>query len=251
MAQPRNLRNPPIVEAIVDIGVRFSVPGNAERFAELLDDIRSDYKGPEQRHMYQIVLGPPPPGQTAIQPAVSAPVNNYLFRSTIGSTAVQSKSDGVTFSRLPPYQHWDDLISGALRIWEKYRARFLPERVVRCSVRYINRLMLPGPMLDFDNYLIGVPKIPPELPQILSDFDSSYVLPQIAPGAISRVRMAFSVREVTSSHIPVLLDIDILQECDFDPVDIAAIKKTLDSLRVLKNHVFFGTLTERAVEVFE
>jgi uncharacterized protein (TIGR04255 family) len=106
-------------------------------------------------------------------------------------------------------------------------------------------------MLDFDDYLIGAPKVPPELPQGLSEFSVAYVLPHIAPKAIARVRMAFSAVEATELEIPLLLDIDILQECDIDPMDLALIKKSFDTLRSLKNHVFFGTLTEKAVKVFE
>ena len=63
--------------------------------------------------------------------------------------------------------------------------------------------------------------------------------------------MGFSNAEATQIATPLLLDIDILQECDTDPTKLAEIKSSFDSLRVLKNHVFFGTLTDKAIEVFE
>jgi uncharacterized protein (TIGR04255 family) len=252
MAQQRNLRNPPIVEAIASISVRFTSPPKPENFAELAKDLVPAFQGPENRHMWQIVIGDVQ-GQPGVVPAVapSAVINNYVFRSVDGLSAIQSKTDGFTFSALPPYRGWPDLMTNALQFWEKYRDRYRPDRVVRCSVRFLNRLMLPGSMVDFDDYIVGGPKIPPELPQGLSEFRQSYVVPLPTSGAIARVQLAFSANDVTTSHVPVLFDLDILQECDLDPMDIGTIKTVFDSLRTLKNHVFFGTLTEMAVKEFE
>jgi uncharacterized protein (TIGR04255 family) len=250
MAQPRNLKNPPIVEAIVNLVVRFPSPPKPETFADLAKDLGPSYHAPENRNMWQIVLGQ---AQAAVMPFSGPPVvNSYVFRSVDGHSVVQSKTDGFTFSALPPYKGWPDLIGGALPLWEKYRDRCLPDRVVRCSLRFINRLMLPGPIIDFDDYIIGGPKIPPELPQSLSEFSVSYVLPLNPIGAaIGRIQLAFSSNQMTESHTPVILDLDILQECDIDPMDLREVKKIFDNLRTLKNHVFFGTLTEAAVKVFE
>ncbi len=137
-------------------------------------------------------------------------------------------------------------------LWEKYRDRYRPDRVARCSVRFINRLTLPAAPFDFDDYIIGLPKIPPELPQVLQDFSVSYVIPLNPIGqAIGRVQIAFSSKDLTQFQTPVLLDLDILQECDIDPMDTGEVNKIFDNLRTLKNQVFFGTLTETAIKVFE
>jgi len=108
-----------------------------------------------------------------------------------------------------------------------------------------------GPALDFDDYIIGVPRIPPELPQALSEFAVSYVVPQCLPRCIARVRLTFNAVEASGNHVPLLFDIDILQECDINPLNDEEITKSFDSLRIVKNHVFFGTLAEKAVEIFE
>jgi uncharacterized protein (TIGR04255 family) len=250
MAQQRNLKNPPIIEAILDVTVRFATPPKPETFADLANDLAADYHPAELRRMFQIVVGDQAqPGSATAAPPI---VNSYIFRSKDLSSAVQSRPEGFTFSGLPPYRHWDDLIAKALPIWEKYRARFQPTRIVRCSVRYLNRLTLPGPHVNFDDYIVGVAQIPPELPQGLSEFASSYVVPLTPPGTIGRVGLSFSASNMTDlSIVPVLFDIDILQECDVDPMDLQGVQAILSNLRSLKNHVFFGTLTDKTIRIFE
>jgi uncharacterized protein (TIGR04255 family) len=250
MAQPRNLKNPPIVEAILDLSVRFATPPKPETLGDLAKDLGADYQAAELRHMFQIVVGVQTP--TGSHTAAPPVVNSYIFRTKDLGSAVQSRPEGFTFSTLPPYEDWADLIAKALPIWEKYRARFRPTRIVRCSVRYLNRLMLPGPKIDFDDYIVGLPRIPPELPQELTEFNSSYVVPLTPTGTIGRVGLSFSSNNMTDiSVVPVLFDIDILQECDVDPMDLQSVHAILSNLRLLKNHVFFGTLTDKAIRVFE
>lgn len=250
MAQQRNLKNPPIVEAILDLSVRFATPPKPETLGDLAKDLGADYRPAELRRMFQIVVGNP--AQAGTHTAAPPIVNSYLFRSQDLASAVQSRAEGFTFSGLPPYGGWTDLIAKALPIWEKYRARFRPTRIARCSVRYLNRLMLPGPHLNFDDYIVGMPQIPPELPQGLAEFSSSYVVPLAPTGTIGRVGLSFSSKNMTDSGgVPVLFDIDILQECDVDPMDLPSLQAILDNLRLLKNHVFFGTLTDTAIGVFE
>lgn len=52
----------------------------------------------------------------------------------------QARLDGFTYSRLAPYDCWEDLCGEARRLWRQYREFAKPERVSRIAVRYINRL---------------------------------------------------------------------------------------------------------------
>lgn len=248
MARQRNLRNPPIVEAVVDIVTRYAEPGNPERFGTLQSDIETTYPTREVRQGFKFTIA-----ADQGRPVTSgAPLpGGYVFRNTDNTWVVQSKIGGFSFSQLAPYRDWDTAVAEAMRVWETYRARFKPDRVLRLSVRFINRLKFPGPSLDFDNYIVRTPTIPPDLPQAFSGFSVAYVINEVAPHTVARVQMGFSATECTPTEVPVLLDIDILRECDIDPANLASIMGSLAELRVLKNNVFFGTLTEQAVKVFE
>jgi uncharacterized protein (TIGR04255 family) len=249
MARPRNLRRAPVVEALLDITVRFSQPVDPSRFNELHSDISSDYPTVETRQGFQFTLVAPKliPGTPAATPTG---VLAYVFKTADTVRVVQSKRDGFTFSQLTPYLGWESTAQEAIRVWRLYQRRYQPERVLRLAVRYINRLRLPGPVLDFDDYITATPRIPPDLPQGVSEFSVSYVVP-LAERTAGRIHVAFSAAEMSAAEVPVLFDINIVQECDIDPSDMSEIERSFAILRVLKNQIFFGTLTEKAVEFFE
>lgn len=50
--------------------------------------------------------------------------------------------------------------------------------------------------------------------------------------------------------VPVLLDIDAFTQSEFEPTD-QQVWTVLEQLRVLKNRAFFGTITEKAAELYE
>jgi len=175
----------------------------------------------------------------------------YLYRSADGTAAVQSKPDGIAFSRLKPYRDWDSTLTEAWKLWRLYSAQFKPARVKRLATRFINQLALPGPQVDFDDYLLIAPKLPEGVPNTLAAFSSAVTMPTLAPSTVGTVRTTYpAAAEAVGNTIPVVLDIDIIRECDFDPSDDAAILKALQDLRPIKNLLFFGSLTDKAVELF-
>jgi uncharacterized protein (TIGR04255 family) len=250
MALPRYLKCAPVVEALLDITARFPKPVDPAEFTDLHKDIAADYPIVETRQGFQFTLPVAPKPNFAPPPIVPSGILAYVFRAADSSKVVQSRRDGLAFSQLTPYQGWDSAIREAIRLWQAYQIRYQPERVLRLAVRYINRLKLPGPTLDFDDYLVGTPKIPVDLPQGLSEFSVSYVIPLAAKTA-GRVHLAFNAVEMSAADVPVLLDINVTRECDIDPADAAALETSFADLRAFKNRLFFGTLTEKAAEFFE
>ena len=77
--------------------------------------------------------------------------------------------DGFTFSRLKPYETWENLRDEAYRLWQKYREITSPE-IIRVALRYINKLEFPLPIKNFSDYLTAAPIVPAELPQGVSSF---------------------------------------------------------------------------------
>ncbi len=244
MAKVRKLKNAPITEAVVDIGVRLSAPQDESAYKRFAERINADYPTQQQRSQVElkVMLGK----QSAEHVAKFA---GNLFRSEDGIQVVQSRPEGLTFSRLKPYSDWDSMLSEAWRLWAIYREAFAVERVIRISTRFINRLEFTDLKLDFDNYLLIGPRLPQELPQTLSSFSTSVNIPDVAPATLAIVRTLFDVAAVKTT-VPVLLDIDVIHECDISPHDDATLRKAVDELRPIKNRAFFGSLTDKAVEIF-
>jgi len=244
MAQPRHLREPPISEAVIDIRVRLDAPAESIDFSRLGQRIHQDFPKREQRHGVHFVI------DAAARTTTATPrPGGFLYRSADGTEVVQSKPEGFAFSRLKPYQDWDRFSAEAVRMWNQYKEEFGPQRVIRVATRFINRLTLP-PFLDFDDYLTIAPRLPQKIPQQLSAFSTAVTVPEIAEGCLALIRTKFDSPAPAADSTIVLLDIDVLHECDMDPDDGEALRAALDHLRQLKNRIFFGSLTERAVEIF-
>lgn len=245
MAECRHLSSAPITEAVVDLRVRFE-DSNAERDLERLESrIKAEFPKKKQRLEMRVEIGP-----DKDKPGSKISSVGFLFYSADDKHVVQCKPDGFGFSRLAPYGTWDELITAAWGPWEQYRDEFGPSRVVRISSRFINKLPLPG-NLDFDDYLTVAPRLPPNVPQQLSAFSSAVVIPNVAEKMTAIVRTNFDSAGIQDNLTFVILDIDTVTDCDLAPNDDSGIRKTIDRLRMVKNDLFFGSLTDKAVELFK
>jgi uncharacterized protein (TIGR04255 family) len=245
MATPRVLRNPPITEAVVDFLARNEATPDQSRFDEFQRRVGTDYPTADDRLAleWRIDLGQPSP--------ITKSLAGRLFKSADGTQVAQAKVDGFSFSRLPPYTSWDSTLDTAWRLWEIYRDVFRPIRVARVSTRYINRISLPGPAVDFDEYLTIGPRMPPNIPQFLASFNVAMAIPDLAPDTTCLLRAVHDGAPTSDLRVPVIVDIDVVRVCDLDPGDAVGLRDAIESLRSIKNAVFFGSLTEKGLEVLE
>ncbi len=241
-----HLSRAPIVEAVIDVSVRFESardPKEFQSFGELIED----YPNKQISQSFAVTIkAAPDAGQE-----VRTELGGYIFRSTDATRVVQSRPTGFSFSQLKPYESFEHTLNEAWRLWQLYRNRFRPDRITRLSVRYINRLELPGPRLDFDDFLTTGPRLPKNVPEGLAAFSTSLVVPEVRPGVLAIIRQAFDSAMLTGDVVPVILDIDVLRECDMGVNDAEAVHEALAQLRLAKNQLFFGSLTDRAVELFK
>lgn len=246
MASVTHLSRAPIVEAVIDVGLRFERAREATEFESYWEFVRNDYPNKQTRQNFAITVN----ANAAASERVVSELGGYVFRSGDGTRVVQSRPDGFSFSRLRPYGSWEATLDDAWRLWLLYRNHFRPDRISRLAVRYINRLDLPGPSLDFDEYLLTGPRVPQNVPQGLSAFSSSLVIPGVRPQVLAIVRQSFDGSGLAQDIVPVILDIDAILECDISVEDDAAVMDALLELRTVKNQIFFGSLTDKAVELF-
>jgi uncharacterized protein (TIGR04255 family) len=244
--QRRSLQHAPVTEAVVDVRVRFSSAPSQSQFDAFGAQIRTSYPKCESQQLTEVVFNI----QTGVaQQRIGS--NGSLYRSEDGLQVVQAKSEGFSFSRLRPYQSWDATIADARRLWQMYRGVFSPERVIRVSTRFINRLEFPSKDFDFDHYLTIGPRLPEGAPQTVQAFANTVTIPGISDRTLGIVRCQFDPAWATEAHVGIVLDLDIIKECDLLAADDDALWDSVDGLRQVKNVLFFGSLTEKAVEVFE
>jgi uncharacterized protein (TIGR04255 family) len=123
--------------------------------------------------------------------------------------------------------------------------------ISRVATRFINRLRLPmQPGEHFQEFLSKPPDVPDDLPQGVMAFDQRMVILNPELGCRANVTLSLAEGPAPADHVPVVLDIDV-----YSLVEIAAdsddVWNLLARLRVFKNEIFFASLTERAVALYE
>lgn len=247
MPTPRHLVNAPITEAIIDFRVKSGQEINPKVFEPLKASLAADFpKALEQTGgTFSFEIGP-----TGVKPAATkeARVRGLILRSNDEKLLAQFRVDGFTLNRLKPYTSWRELFPVAMRLWDLYRFVALPSGVTRLAVRYINSFLLPPDFREMPKYLRAVPTLPPELPRVLSDFQTRTTIRDEASGAAARVVQV--LQSTPNERASMILDIDAFTEAGWSPDD-PGVAVTLERLRDLKNLIFFNWLTDEMLRQFE
>jgi uncharacterized protein (TIGR04255 family) len=245
MARIRLLKNAPVIEAVVDLRVRFPENPSAAQFKKFAAAVHGDYPQSDIRQALQVTLdlekGP------SVQ---TSGLEGYLLRSADGLQVAQCKAEGFSFSRLSPYKDWESTIGEARRLWRIYVETFRPDRVLRVSTRFVNKVeLVEREAFDLDNYFTIVPRVPQGAPDILNTFLTNLSIP-LAPKTLGIVRCSL-IGPAAPGIVSVVLDFDIIRDCDCPVTDEAATWSEINELRPLKNLLFFGSITEKTAELFE
>ncbi len=251
MARPReHLARAPIVEAVIDFRVLVREGIVADQFSGLRPRIGQQYDPPSPLHRVEARFGIER-GKAVVPTQVEAPVG-WLYKSPAQPAIAQFRVDGFTFSKLEPYTTWEEVFGEARRLWSIYVqvAQQVAQKleVSRMAVRYINRLRLPA-QAELGQYLSAPPVLPEPIPQTVREFLTRVVV-DAPERSISAILIQALERSLDPSTVQVLLDIDAFRESPF-PAEEPSLLQMFEQLRRLKNEIFFASLTERTVEMYE
>lgn len=244
-----HFKNPPIVEALLDIQV--ALPGDVS-----LEELKGFHAGlenrfPETRECVSWPQGFQLSGAGESQAASgSRSVDGYLFSSKAEGKVVQARCDGFTFNQLAPYTNWDAFSSEARELWLRYARLARPASIRRLSLRYLNQIGLPLPVRDLRDFCLLFPDIPTPLPQGLSEFFLRLTLPAPEGRSASIVTLTLEPPAPGATVINLVLDIEAVHVCASLNLDAENVWLKLAELRDLKNQVFGASLTESAKTLF-
>lgn len=243
--QAKHLPRAPITEALLDIQVAPRTGVTTSILEGFHQRVREHYPTRKSRFHVSAAINV---GQPSVKVQQNDTHVGFLFSSTDGRQVVQARLDGFSFSRLAPYEDWERLKGEAQRLWKIYREIVHPSRVSRIALRYINRINLPRPF-QFEDYLKALPILGDGFPQNLSGLFMRVVAP--VEDAIVTLSEAIDEDAVTHTTVPVILDIEAVRPLDISADDDINCWKQFENLRSLKNRVFFGSLTDRAEDLFK
>ncbi len=249
MARERHLSRAPIVEAVFDVKVKMQAGFEVQTLLEAQGELAPEY--PQKEDMSQFEFGVQQAvGKAPEQHFKDLGILGYRFTTADKRQIVQFRLDGFTFSRLAPYTQWEFVLEEASRLWKIFERTARLEEALRIAVRYINRLPFPKNKIeDFSPFLTAPPPLPKELNLFVNHFVSRVTVSD--PNSQLVANMIQAVQPDPSDNlVPVILDIDVFETGPFAPrADV--ITPRFPALRIFKNKLFFSSLTEDAVTLFE
>ncbi len=235
----------PITEALLDLRVTNAHALSPVQFRQALASLANEY--PNQQELLKFA-SEVSFGATVGTTTRQTPIG-LLLASGDGKQVLQARQDGMTFSRLAPYGRWETFRDEAHRLWSLYREVTGSQELLRVAVRYINRLDLPSQVVDLKEYLRTSPEISSALTQQMSGYFMQLQLPQVDLKAMLVLTQA-TVPSPSLEKASVLLDIELSREVELLN-DEAFLWDYLEQLRLRKNQIFDGCLTEKMKELIQ
>ena len=246
------LTKPPIIEAVLDIDCDLPPSLDFKALRELAyKSFSENYPVIETRFMFEHEIehevdakGEAPPRAT-----VRHGVDGYLFKNGQESQIVQVRTRGYSFNRLTPYSSLDDYMPEVKRTWEVFVSLVEPVRINAIRLRYINRICIPFSVdtINLDEFLRAVPQLPDTESLTLAGFLIQYLATE--SGTRNQVKTILTAQEPQDRMLPIIFDItatngELRQRDDWNQI-----VETIQSLRKLKNRVFYRTLTEKCLQL--
>ena len=242
--KPTHLPKAPITEALIDIRVKNPNGFDISSINTSNNQIDSQYPVKKIQYSKELNFSP----ESGLQPNNEPTINGYLFISRDKTQIIQNRVDGYTFSRLFPYTNWKDLKKNAKRYWNNYRKLANPEIIHRIAVRYINKFEVTVPF-TFEEYLSAPPVLPDNFPTSITSFFSKITFRDVETSADVIVTQTME-NDDRANKTTILLDIDVIIKKNIVTNDETMWDK-LDDLRNLKNAIFFGSITNKTLELFK
>jgi uncharacterized protein (TIGR04255 family) len=253
----------PIVEAVIEFRARVELPWDETTVTDRLRRELPEYSNHQPMREFSFAVSMSSPAALPVQSssdvsgaAASGPSAVGEDHGWIGVRALTADNlqvanfsrDLFSFSRLKPYGTWETFSSEALRLWAVHQALSGISHVHRLGVRFINRIEVPADDVMFDDYFEGLGTSPLELDTTGFLHQHSFAVPN-EPYGVNLARTFQPPGPPDPTRLALLLDIDAFTSEPF-PADPGMIAGRLVRLRTLKNEMFRGSLTDRAMDLF-
>jgi uncharacterized protein (TIGR04255 family) len=247
-----HLSRAPITEAVIEVRARVEVPWNeqeiAPQYIQKLPDYpeRSSERGMEQRLDFRPGLGV----VADVKQGFDFYWNGLRFRAADKPQIVQLFRDLFSFTRLSPYENWEAFSEEAIRLLAIHQEVARPSMVQRLGVRFINRIEI-SPGIRFEDYFTAPPREMSGLRLPFAGFFHNDTLAVSGHSYLINLIRTMQVPQDTLRERPALfLDIDVFTLEPF-ALELRLLEQHLKNMRWLKNKIFFGNLTESALQKYQ
>lgn len=241
----RHYKNAPIIEAVIDIQIEAVRGATLDDVTELADQLKDEF--PVRLPVFQLQMGFQATDSNAT-PSFRNEKENLGWRLMAKSEprVLQLRTNGFTYSHLPPYSNWQTFSAEAQALWSRYVEKVGPQTAKRLAVRVINKL----PILDSDGAMDEIldifPSLPDGLPRDVRGLSLSVQLAMKEIDDHALLNLALYTSPVAPSETGLLLDIDIFVERQV-PID-SQVFDILDRIGLAKDDVFEACIKDRIRE---
>jgi uncharacterized protein (TIGR04255 family) len=236
-----HLSHAPITEAVLELRVLSDVQWSEEAVIAALTPQMTLYKKPRSARLRSVQFQLSP-GQEAKVKEQDLGWQGLQFESEDGRQIAKFQADAFSFSRLKPYEGWEQFQDEALRLWFAYSQLVHPSEIQRMGVRFINKFDIQG-RINLQDYFRGFPEDLPHLDLTFAGFLHHDI--RMVPGGIFGINVIKTAQppEVSSSGVSLILDIDVYTLKSLEPSP-ELLQERLAECRLWKNRCFFGIITD-------
>lgn len=231
------LQNAPIVEAVIQWQVATQTNLTADDLkAELVAQFGQYTLSPQHRVEAGFSGSP-----ESMEVHHRSHWDGYRLTSTDGKYICQWKPNTLAFSRLTPYENWQNLMKEAKPFWEAFKKLTAATTIERIGVRFISQIALKRGerVSDF------VKNVKPPLKGLglrSESFLHQDTIPvENYPYKIRLVRATQPPHPPMSTESCLIVDIDVFT---LEPTSLDQLESRLEEMRFLKNEVFFAFMKD-------
>jgi len=239
----------PITEALIDIRAELASELRFEDLQAFRKHVGSDYPREETRNVTDAMIQVTP----SVQASATQKPYGLAFWNASSNQVLQVRLDGITFSRLRPYQDFEHLRDEARRLWDVYRDLMQPKRVTRIAVRYINQINIPtvtDGKIEPEDYFNTFPQVSSKLPAEFRNFGQFFMNLHMHQDDLKGLLVLNQalIPAMVPETISIVLDFDLYVENP--PITSESeLWAFFDKLRERKNLYFEACITDKTREL--
>ena len=199
----RKYKNSPIIEALCEFRFEAGTPWDLTIPGLLYERIRQTFPGKRPAKHFEVTLAPTP-GQVKHQLVAT---DRMQFLREDEKALLQVDRDLLVVNHLKPYPTWTEFLPLIRQAFKAYGDVANPKGLRRIGLRYINRIEIPGPRVELEDYLNFRPFVGAGLPQDFASFIVGIEIPY--DNSRDRLRLqATTAAAQPPGAVAIMLDLD-------------------------------------------
>jgi uncharacterized protein (TIGR04255 family) len=244
----RKYKNSPIDEALTEVVFAPGEEWDPTWSLRVYDGLRSEYTGK-------------PREQSVLEAGVHAAPSAASFRLQQRATRLQFPTDDgrrlvavgpnvLSVHSLKPYEGWDSFRPRIARALGIYGETVRPKGVLRIGLRYINRILIPGSVINLADYFDAGIQLPATLPVLQVHFLSRAEL--LCEDEKTKIVITFTDTPASEGKNGFLLDLDVIREWPAsEPLPQADTMGVIDVLKTRVRDAFEALITDKTRGIFD